>query len=127
MHIDIPKGTIIKGFEEIDEKDLILQEDLKIPIKVKISYEIDYDELNVFLSDYDIAHLKEEFLLDLKSNYMLYGKHDEKLLTEKALKLKYRILEVLKEKNCDSCRNYLYCHELGRDNFSNEGVTYDAW
>lgn len=98
MHIDIPKGTIIKGIELLNHKDLILKRDIKIPIKVKLSYEVDNNELNLYKCDDNLESLMKEILLSLRCNYNFYGKYDdEELLTEGALDLKNKMLEILEE------------------------------
>lgn len=98
MFIEIPKGTIIKGIESIGQKDLILKEDLKVKIKAEISYEINDVELNCFLSHNDLSRLKRDFLIDLKANYNLYTGHDDEILTEGAQQIKYKMLELLEER-----------------------------
>lgn len=98
MHIDIPKGTIIKGIELLNHKDLMLKQDIKIPIKVKLSYEVDYNELNIHKRDDNLNDLIDDILLSLRTDYHFYGKYDdEELLTEGALDLKNKMLEILEE------------------------------
>lgn len=78
--------------------DLILKQDIKIPIKVKLSYEVDNNELNIHESNDNLESLMDEILFSLRSDYWFYGKYDdEELLTEGSLDLKNKMLEILEE------------------------------
>ena len=99
MHIDIPKGTIIPGTKELNQEDLVLKEDLKIPIDVKILYEVNDGELSIYESSYDLDKVLSDVLSSLKFDYYFYGEYDnDELLTEGALSTKKRILEILEIK-----------------------------
>lgn len=81
--------------------DLILKQDLKIPITVKLSYEVDFDELCLYKTGDNLEDLIHEILLSLRSNYYFYGEHeDRELLTEGALDLKNKMLEILEKRDC---------------------------
>lgn len=95
----IQKGSIIKGADGIDGLDsLMLAKDLDIEIKSKIVYEINDKDLNIFIENESIDHLKEDVSDELFSNYHLYVHHNDEELTEGALRLKYKMLDILKIK-----------------------------
>lgn len=102
MFIEFPKGTVIEGVKEINEKDLVLKEDVRLVIDVKMWFEVDSKKLNLHLGDTDLDSLKEEILLDLKANYSLYTQHPDETLTEEAKKIKYMMLKTLEERDVDN-------------------------
>lgn len=98
MNITIPKGTIIYGIKEIGEPDIVLKEDLVIPIKMSIVYETDVDDINIHLCRSSIKGLEEEILQDLKFSYNFYGKYEnDENLTDGAIDLKRKMLDIFDE------------------------------
>lgn len=98
MHIDIPKGTIIKGNKELYIDDLVLKKDLKIPIEVKLSYKVNYPELKIDESEHNLEDLMHNIFVNLQCRYLFYGKEkNEKALGEVGLNLKNKILEIVEK------------------------------
>lgn len=95
MYIEIPKGTEINT--QISNKKLILQEDIKIPITTEIIYEAEFPELEIFENSYNLNSLIDEIKIDLGFNYDNYGLEQDDNLYGDAIKLKYKMLEILKE------------------------------
>lgn len=97
MFIEFPKGTVIEGIKELNEKDLVLKDDIRFAVEVKTWFEVGDVIMNVHLGDYNLDNLKEEILLDLKANYMLYAQHSDESLTGGAKNVKDKMLEILEE------------------------------
>lgn len=96
MYITIPKGT--KLTSPLNSKDIILQEDIQIPIKAHIIYEADLDELNIHESCCELDKLKAEIEYSLAFDYDDYGlENEENLYGKETIRYKYRLLELFKE------------------------------
>lgn len=96
MYLLITKGT--KLTTPINNKTIVLQEDIKIPVETRTVFETDLEEFNIHGSCYSLDMLKNEVLIKLAYDYEDYGLANEKyFLTEDGREYKRKISNLFKE------------------------------
>lgn len=95
MYVEIPKGTEIEGR---NDEILVLQEGLKLQVNSEIIHNIDIPELDIYQSGCNLDFVINNIKYDLSFGYYEYGLEEDKKLYGDAVKLKYKMLELLKQK-----------------------------
>lgn len=98
LFIEIPKGTKIKGV--LSELEFTLKKGLKIHVKPRTVYDVDFDELDMHYGSYDLESLKKDIRTNLVFNYEEYALKDDIFLRDDTMKLKQKLLDLLEVNKC---------------------------
>lgn len=96
MYLLITKGTKLTTI--LENKTIVLQEDIKVPVETRTVFEANNDEFGIHTSCYNLDSLQKEILISLAFDYEEYGlAEDEELCGKETIEYKYKMLNLFKE------------------------------